>query len=232
MERNVVIAHALLLLVLAGFACGADDSGGTGASGGAPSASSGALAGGASQGGSGGSGPSTCEPPCTGMTFCAPYTPGGAQCEPCTNALDEPCAMSAVSCPAPHGTCPGQVCMLQCDATTTCADANDVIRCGGPGATSACAIDCDDTACAGKTIECPPYSSCTVRCNSAGSCFGTTILCGTGPCYVRCSGGGACDDTTSIRCGVNVCHIDCGNAPVDIVPDPTSGCGTGLERCN
>ncbi len=216
------LAHTLVPLLVASAGCqyvsGLDDleSGAGGATGGTSGATTSVTAASTNS-----SGPST--GPTTTSTGMCNDVPGG----PCLPG-------NQMGCTGAADGCVGTECQVTCNGTTDDPGCNigGGIGCGPPGSTYDCKILCTASGCGSKTIACNNGmgATCTVRCEGAGACDGTTIQCGTDGCNLECVDGG-CTPSTELLCGAGPCNVACMNNPqAPMVTGPSCALDNGCLR--
>jgi len=122
---------------------------------------------------------------------------------PCVADLVAP---GAASCPAVCSSCTGNVCHIECAASS-----------------------CND-----RTLTCPPDFACEIVCNGLDACDTTTITCPEMyACSVACTAYDACGDV-NLHCGLGTCSMTC-NGPSESCGGSTLDCASGgpcAAACN
>lgn len=136
----------------------------------------------------------------------------GASPGDAASTSDGPVEASACNalCPAPHGACAGDLCVITCGAGDNC----DVVC--PPGI--ACKVACNGAGSC-TSVSCPATSpSCQITCAADSNCGALT--CDGPSCNILCAGVDACASTTranggTIRCAVSeACKgpdVECGS---------------------
>ena len=100
------------------------------------------------------------------------------------SAGDDPSVLvEPVVCPPACTSCAGEVCTIDCNATS---------------------------ACQGAALLCPPFMECDVQCGGISSCQGASIRCpDQGSCNVSCSNTSSCQSMFLTGSGPDVLTLDC-----------------------